>query len=361
MNLVIPAVFMTAIIMAIFSILARDVTGVFDDLRASRTTQRVRAVQQIVTEFNRHANSTSVAAAPTVRLTLINVGNTALAQFADWDVIFEIQGSPGLAIARLGHTTSSSPALNEWTVQGIYLDSTALTQEVADPGVFNPGEEMIVLARPSPSVTANTYDRATFVAPNGVTAKVIFEVTGGPYYLHNDPTPPTDHTNAQASLPLSKTAPTSTTLFNYDKDRDNDTGLLVQKGGSGPGETDPVKHQVWRTGALSQGLNIAGTVTIELWAAVKAFQLQEAGEVTVFLRDYNGSTHTEIGNGTVSDANWQGGSSSWVSKTITISGINHTIPVDNELEIELIVGANADDDMWFAYDTTSYSSFVSVP
>ena len=45
-----------------------------------------------------------------------------------------------------------------------------------DPGVFNPGEEMVVVANPSNQVKANTTDRATFVTPNGVVAKVIFEV-----------------------------------------------------------------------------------------------------------------------------------------------------------------------------------------
>ena len=182
-----------------------------------------------------------------------------------------------------------------------------------------------------------------------------------PKYLHNNPTPPTADTNSQAVLPTDTTPPSATTLYNYDLNRDGFAGLFITKGGAGAGEADLTKHQVWRSGALSSGLSIVGTVTIDLWGALKDFGLSKAGEVTVFLRDYDGASYTEIGNGTLLDSDWQGGSSTWVMKTITISGLNYTIPVGNELEVKLIVGGNSGDDMWFAYDTTSYSSVVKFP
>ena len=61
-------------------------------------------------------------------------------------------------------------------MKGIYLDASTLVGEIVDPGVLNPGEEMIILANPSPSVVATSYDRATFVTPNGTSVKVIFKV-----------------------------------------------------------------------------------------------------------------------------------------------------------------------------------------
>ena len=181
------------------------------------------------------------------------------------------------------------------------------------------------------------------------------------HYLHNNPTPPTGDTNSQAVLPMDTTPPTATTLYNYDQDRDAFAGLLIQKGAIGAGETDLVKYQAWRSGSLPEGLSLVGTVTIDLWTAMKDFGQDKAGEVIVYLRDYNGSSHTEIGNGTVYEIDWQGGSATWVQKTITISGLNYTIPAGNELEVKLIVGDNGDDDIWFAYDTTSYSSVVKIP
>ena len=181
------------------------------------------------------------------------------------------------------------------------------------------------------------------------------------YYLHNNPTPPTGNTSSQAVLPLTRISPTATTLYNYDQNRSSDLGLFIAKGGVGPGETDSSKHQVWRTGAFSSSEYLMGSVTIDIWAAIKGFTQNKKGEVIIYLRDYNGSSYTEIGNGNVYEQKWQGGSSTWVNKTITISGLNYTIPAGNELEVEVIVGSRSGDDMWFAYDTTSYPSVVKIP
>ena len=181
------------------------------------------------------------------------------------------------------------------------------------------------------------------------------------FYLHDNPTPPTGNTSSQAVLPLDTNSPTAAALYNYDQDRDAFTGLLIAKGASGVGETDLTKYQAWRSSSLSGGQGLTGTVTVELWTAIRDFGQNQAGEVTVFLRDYNGSTYTEIGSGTLYQANWQGGSSTWVKKTITVSGLSYTIPAGNRLEVKVIVGNSAGDDMWFAYDTTTYASVVKVP
>jgi len=214
----------------------------------------------------------------------------------------------------------------------------------------------VVLLAGSTGVTSSSFTDTEQSIDNTVRCWVFPD-----YYLHNNPTPPTGDTNAQAVLPMDTTAPTATTLYNYDMDRDSFAGLWISKGGSGPGETDPTKHQVWRSGNLTKSLPIMGTVTIDLWSAIKDFGQGKEGEVIIYLRDYNGSTYTEIGNGTLYEADWQGGSSTWVMKTITITGLNYTIPAGNELEVELIVGNDSGDNMWFAYDTTSYPSVVKNP
>ena len=122
------------------------------------------------------------------------------------------------------------------------------------------------------------------------------------------------------------TPPTATTLYNYDTDRDGDAGLYLPKGGSGPTESDTTKMQVWRNAALADGGCLVGTATVTVWAATKDYGQGKVGEVFVYLRDYNGSTYTEIGNGSVSRADWQGGSNTFVQGTITIPGLNYTIP-----------------------------------
>lgn len=182
------------------------------------------------------------------------------------------------------------------------------------------------------------------------------------YYLHNNPTPPTGNTNRQANLPLTNPAPTAGTLYNYDANADSGPGRYVGKGGA-VGETDIVKYQNWRTPVLAAPLTIDGTVTVVFWSAMKDFGTNKAGAVQWFLRSYNPGTnsYTELGNGTATAANWQGGSSTWVSRTLTFTVTSQTLVAGRQLEIKLVVGGSAGDDMWFAYDTVAYPSRVILP
>ena len=181
------------------------------------------------------------------------------------------------------------------------------------------------------------------------------------WYLHNNPSPPVGDTASQANLSLGLTAPTATTLYNYDTDRDSSEGRFIDKGGSGATETDLGKHQAWRTAALTNGGCLVGSVTFTFWAAIKDYADGKEGEVVVYLRDYNGSSYTEIGNGTEFRADWQSGSGSFVQATITITGLNYTIAAGNMLEVKVIVGGSSGDSMWFAYDTTSYTTNLDDP
>jgi hypothetical protein len=213
-------------------------------------------------------------------------------------------------------------------------------------GAFVARQADALLVEQAP-VAGNTFTTAASFATN--------------YYLHNNPSPPTGNTASQTNLPLNETAPTATTLYNYDTNRDASAGLLIAKGGSGASEADTTKYQSWRTAALGSSLTINGTVDVILWSAIKDFGLNKQGSVRVFLRDYNGSSYTEICNGTLTQSNWQGGSSTWVSKTISFTCSSYTIPAGNRLEVKLIVNASADDSMGFAYDTTSYDSRAVLP
>ena len=61
-------------------------------------------------------------------------------------------------------------------MKGIYRDASTLLEEVLDPGVLNPGEELILQVTPDPAVVADTYDRIIIGTPNGALAQVIFRV-----------------------------------------------------------------------------------------------------------------------------------------------------------------------------------------
>ena len=179
-------------------------------------------------------------------------------------------------------------------------------------------------------------------------------------YLHNNPSPPTADTTASQGLPVDTIRPTATTLYNYDTDRDGDVGRLLQKGGVGADESDSTKYVSWQSGVLPDGKCFLGDVIVDIWSGMKSFA-DVSGDLTVYLRDYNGASYTEIGNATLSDATRQGGATTWIEKSLTIAGLDYAIAAGNELEIKLILDVGSGDDMWLAYDTTSYLSTVTVP
>ena len=106
---------------------------------------------------------------------------------------------------------------------------------------------------------------------------------------------------------------------------------------------------------------LPGTVSVDIWGAIQNYQLNKAGIVTIYFRDYNGSTHTDIAHGTIFDNDWQGGvTGDFVRKVVLIPGFNYTVPAGNELEVKMIVGSVAGAEMWFAYDTQSRQSLINL-
>lgn len=160
--------------------------------------------------------------------------------------------------------------------------------------------------------------------------------------------------NGVPTARVSETAPTATTLANYDSGRDAFPGLVISRGGSGAGETDERRYQSWLDSA--SGRVLSGSYRLTLWTAMKDFDTRRRGSVTAFLRDCsaNARSCTTIASASLSRANWSGGSSTWVETAIEFPAINYTITSSRRLEIRIIVDAGSDDDMWFAYDTTAF-------
>ncbi len=276
---------------------------------------------------------------PSAPTNLVATPESAVPQVTlDWDDVVD----PDLAGYNVYRSTTAGGPYTK--INGALV----LTSDYTDAGVTNGTYYYVVTA-------VDTNASESCVVSDEASASILI------WYIQNNPTPPTGNTASQAVLPLDPTSPTAATQYNYDTDRDFDEGLSIAKGGSGPTESVLTKTQAWRTAALTDNVSLVGTVTITLWAAIKDYGDAKAGEVTAYLRDYNGSTYTEIGNGTVFKANWQGGSGTFVQETITIPGLSYTIPAGNMLEIKMIVTDNSDDDMWFAYDTSAYPTKVVGP
>jgi hypothetical protein len=181
------------------------------------------------------------------------------------------------------------------------------------------------------------------------------------YRLHNNPTPPSGDTNAQANLTMTVAMSTTEPLHNYDVDFDAAAGRSIATGGSGATEADLAQYQNWRgpaNGVVPTVIN--GTVTVRLWTALRDFA-PGAGELRVFLRVFRPILgYAELGNATISDADWQAGSPTWIRASVGIA-VSTTLLSGYQLEVKVIVGSGSSDAMWLAYDTVSYPSDVRLP
>lgn len=108
------------------------------------------------------------AGGDTVQVSVRNDGSTKLADFPLWDVVLEYS-SPSAPVARwYPYATAGAPGANQWAVQGIYQDAGHTLVEAYNPGILDPGEEMVISIRVSPPVAAGSALAAAVCTPNGV-------------------------------------------------------------------------------------------------------------------------------------------------------------------------------------------------
>lgn len=102
-----------------------------------------------------------------VQVTLKNSGDTKLADFDQWDVILQYTDELG------GYHVAWYAYPTDWTQQ-LFQTVTPPAAEVFESGIFNPGEEIMLQVRVSPSVGTGTTNLATVGTPNGITATAVF-------------------------------------------------------------------------------------------------------------------------------------------------------------------------------------------
>ena len=101
---------------------------------------------------------------------------------------------------------------------------------------------------------------------------------------------------------------------------------------------------------------------VDLWAGIRGFQADQSGALTIFLRDLDGSSYTEIANGSIFAEDWQQGSKTFVPQTIIIPDVDYTVPAGHQLEARVIADTiKSSKDMWLAYDTTLYPTVIKLP
>lgn len=120
-------------------------------------------------------DATAIFSGTTVEVTMRNNGSVRLADYEDWDVIvqyYDTSTPSGYQIAWLPYV-SSVPASNQWSVGGLYIDAASNQPEQYEPGIWNPGEEIILTIVVNPAVGIGKSIQAAMITPVGVGTSTI--------------------------------------------------------------------------------------------------------------------------------------------------------------------------------------------
>ena len=178
------------------------------------------------------------------------------------------------------------------------------------------------------------------------------------YFLHNNPTPPTGDTTSQTNLPLDLVAPTATTLFNYDTDRDSEPGIQLIRS-SDPAETDDTKLQEWVSATLSSTTTIDARMSVFIAAAGKGFVEKDMVLLaTVLDLDPGSGEKTKIGDRASESFASQ---STWSLISVHFDKVTYTVSAGHKLVVMVQFAPESGDEGMVAYDTTSYVAFLMVP
>ena len=112
-----------------------------------------------------------------LRVRLENSGQLKLASFSKWDLIANYYDGSGEQYTKWLPYTTDELAANEWRKIGLYLNGK---DEVFEPEIFNPAEEIVIAARLSPSPGPGTTATLISITPNGIQKSISFPV--GPGY-----------------------------------------------------------------------------------------------------------------------------------------------------------------------------------
>lgn len=100
----------------------------------------------------------------TLELAVQNIGQKALSSFDNWDTIVEYADG---STSYITYKESGTLENNEWTTAGIFITNSGL-EEVFDPGILNPEEELIILINMYPQISIGDTVRVTVATPGGI-------------------------------------------------------------------------------------------------------------------------------------------------------------------------------------------------
>jgi archaeal flagellar protein FlaF len=160
----------TIIIVAVLTFatatLSKAAIGSVDDLGQSWKAMEMVSGDRARTQVTVTDAETDVTGS-NVYISLRNDGQSRVLDFSRMDVILQYFSPGGVYNTAWIPYTDGALANNEWTVMSISPD-------VFEPGILNPGEELTIQAKLSPTVGTGTTNWATVATPNGISLTAYF-------------------------------------------------------------------------------------------------------------------------------------------------------------------------------------------
>ena len=148
---------------------------------------------------------------------------------------------------------------------------------------------------------------------------------------------------------MSMTAPPSIPLPDYDGEG---PGRLVKKDGGGWNQDDQTKYQQWSYDASGQTVSV---LNLRIWAAAKDFDDDKAVKFRAYLLDCGGSCNLIQQSAVVTVK-----ASGWKQVTVPFHVTNLSFGSGRSLVVKITVVDDSDDDMWFAYGTSTYNARLTA-
>ena len=165
------------IFLSMFSVLtlASSVISSHDNFQAEMRAMDTRLTAQSRTRLSQ-IKARTVNGGTVIQTTYLNDGGEKIADFDSWDVIvqyYDTDTPSNYFMAWLPYV-ESSPATNEWTIKGIYADAERELADIYDPGILNPGEQLVIEAYLPHTVAPASQVQVTLAVDNGMNLSSVF-------------------------------------------------------------------------------------------------------------------------------------------------------------------------------------------
>jgi len=146
-------------------------------------------------------------------------------------------------------------------------------------------------------------------------------------------------------------------LTNFDRGRDVEPGLFLERSALGLQETDEARFQHWQADA--GGRRIVGYPVLVIWAAPSRFDATVSADFEVFLLDCNrtGSECTSIDSG---EATVPSGSADWSEISVVFDAFDHDFDEGRHLGVRVVVSESSESDLMLAYGFPAHRSRLTI-